>query len=99
MARRGGRNPAGIGGRWSNNGFVGWTLRAARGKPLTVDHRHAKLLIENASCGIDANVEMDLVVADPTPANWTELRACIRGPGTAGFERQVRSVIASARFT
>lgn len=83
---------------WSSNGFPGWTLRSAHGKPLTVGGRRAKLKVTDSGCGIGANVEMDLVVADPTPHNWNELQACIRGPGPAGFERQIRAMIASTRF-
>ena len=97
--------PGGIVAWWSANGMPGWTFDAAEGDPITVAGRRAKLSIlkgnpgwtPSGACGpIGADWAIRAVVERlDVSDNWYELDACIRGPGAAMFESQVRALLAS----
>jgi hypothetical protein len=84
---------------WSANGFPGWSFAMARGAPIRVDGRPAKLLRKRGTCRIDADVEIDVIVKRRAADNWYLARACIRGPGTARFAGQFRTLIRTARVS
>jgi hypothetical protein len=85
---------------WTEWGFPDWSFdKDAKGQPLTVGGRRARLLIEPGCHQVGGEVSMKAVVERPqAPDNWYELDACIRGPGVDQVEAQVRALLASTRF-
>jgi hypothetical protein len=88
--------PGGFIAWWSERGTPSFTFDTAVGDPLTVGGRRAKLSVRSEVCWIGGDVLMSAVVERPeAPNNWYELDACIRGPGVAEIESQVRALLAS----
>jgi hypothetical protein len=84
---------------WSADGFPGWTFKRAQGRALRVGGDRAKLRLTKSTCGIGADVLMDVVVERPhIPDNWFEFSACIKGPGINKLERQARKILATVQF-
>jgi hypothetical protein len=85
---------------WSETGNPAWSFGTARGVPLTVGGRQAKLVITQDSCGVAASVEMDVVVQIPGIAdNFYDFIACIRGPAISRLQQQVRELLDTGKFT
>jgi hypothetical protein len=92
--------PGGVLVQWSKQGFAGWTIDKAPGRPVKVDGLNGRLQTRENECGrLRADHRMLLAVQDPhTADNWYELRACSRGPDSASTEAALRDMIASTRF-
>ena len=87
---------------WSSESWLGWSLAKAYGSRLRVGGRPAKLKVYSDSCGVGADVNMQVVVGIPGTAetdSWYQLDACIRKPGTTTKERQVRQLLRTVHFT
>lgn len=74
------------------NGFAGWSLADAPGKPVKINGRQAKLAVTHARCAVSGELEMDLVIPG-MPGNWYEFYACIRGPRTDMLRAQFASLL------
>ena len=73
--------------------------RDARGEPLTVGGRRARLSIEPGCHDIDGDVSMTAVVETPSvPEDWFQFDVCVRQPGVDRVEVQARRLLASVRF-
>jgi hypothetical protein len=85
---------------WWEHGRPDWTFkRDARGMPLRVGGHRAKLRVTRVSCGVGADVRVDVIVDRPAnPDNWYEFSACIRGPGIQHRERQVMALLKTVQF-
>ena len=92
-------DPASILVSWRANGFPGWSFARAKGRLIRVDGHRARLKRENASCGIHADLEMDVVIQRHAADNWYAVTACIRGPHTAHFARQFTTLLRTARVS
>jgi hypothetical protein len=92
--------PGGVIVQWSEQGFAGWTIDNAPGRPVKVDGLRGRLQTRENRCGrLGADHRMLLVVENPRlPDNWYGLRACFRGPDSASTEAALRDMIASTRF-
>jgi hypothetical protein len=84
---------------WSSWAFPGWKLSRVRGKPLRVGGRPAKLLeTKGPTPCLDANTSIDVVIDRPGGAGYYDFNACIKGPDTRRFERQVTALLKTVRF-
>ncbi len=85
---------------WTTNGSASWSFEQdARGRPITVGGRPAKLLVRSGCRFVGGEVAMTAVIPYPTlPDNWYELDACIRGPRTDLAEAQIRALLDSTSF-
>jgi hypothetical protein len=86
---------------WSQRGSPGWTfpVSSARGELLTIGGRRALLIVRPGCAFLDGDVFMRTVVEIPHVAeNWLELDACIRQPGAAAAETEVRELLDSVHF-
>ena len=95
--------PDGILVEWSGHGFPGWTFDPTKGRPMLVDGRRATLEHVDPSGGhcqaIGGERELLVTIDDPTAdMNWTEMRACLRGPSLDGLQAQVESMLASVTW-
>jgi len=86
--------------RWENRGSPDASLANFPGLSTRVGGRGAKLSTRlPGSCGgLGADAAITVAIARPLASNWTAFEACLRGPNLAEHERQVRALLASARF-
>jgi hypothetical protein len=84
---------------WSWNGFPGWTFDPTKGRRVAVGGRAATLedLVPDDRCrGIGGERLVLVTIDDPrADANWTSVRACLRGPDLAALEAQVGAMLGS----
>lgn len=92
--------PGGVVIVWQNQGYPGTSLASFTGRSMQIDGRPAKLSAGRPrTCGaIGADEEISVNIARPLAGNWTSIDACLRGPGLAEKERQVRALLGSTRF-
>jgi len=92
--------PGGVVLRWENRGSPGVSLASFPGLSTRVGGRSAKLSTRlPGSCGgLGAQAAISVAIARPLASNWTAFEACLRGPNLAVHMRQVRALLASARF-
>ena len=94
--------PDGVLVEWSRNGFPGWTFDPTKGQPFNVSGRTATLedVAAADSCkGIGGEREVVVTIDDPVPdQNWTELRACLRGPNLADLSAQLGAMLGTVRW-
>jgi len=81
----------------SADGSPGWTLAEASGKREKIAGRPARVSIERpgACASLGAQETISVEIDRRVPSNWYSLQACLRGPGLAARERQVRALLSS----
>jgi hypothetical protein len=86
---------------WSENGSPMWTFaHDASGRPISVGGHRAKIRIEHGNGGcahLDGDTSVEVVI-QRFPENWYQMSACLRGPGVAAAEAQVRSMLQTVKF-
>lgn len=89
--------PRGVLIEWTREGFPNWKLSDAPGVAQQIAGRPSRLAIRRpgrcASLGADETI---LASITRPSGNWYQLLACLRGPGLATSERQVRQLLATA---
>jgi hypothetical protein len=85
---------------WEARGWPGWSLSQQTGTRILVGGRAAKRLVSRPGvCGaVGADLTVEVAVASPLPSNWTQVTACLRGPGLAANVRRLDALLASTRF-
>jgi hypothetical protein len=95
-------DPDGVLVTWSRNGFPGWTFDGTRGRRVAVGGRAATIedgLADEGCRGIGG--ERDVLVTIPdlaADANWTSVRACLRGPDLERLRGEVGAMLASVQW-
>jgi hypothetical protein len=88
--------PGGVLIEWTREGFPGWKLSRAPGVPQRIAGRPSRLDVRRpgrcANLGADETI---LASISRSSGNGYQLLACLRGPGLAGSERQVRQLLAT----
>ncbi len=92
--------PGGVLVVWEDRGFPGWTLATTPGRPSRVGGRSAKRATTTggACSAIGGDRTIEVAIASPENDNWTQVTACLRGPGLARNERRLDSLLESTRF-
>lgn len=95
--------PDGVLVEWSRNSFPGWTFDPSKGQLMTVGGRRATLeqvdQIEEACQSVGGERELVATIDDPTPDwNWTEMRACLRGPSLDGLQGQIQGMLTTVTW-
>jgi hypothetical protein len=87
---------------WWVGSFMGWTLEAQPGSPITVDGLPAKLqdpADPNACPHIGADSAMSVDIERPNaPGNYYTFVACFKGPGVPGERSEALAILRSGRF-
>ena len=83
---------------WAANSFPGWSFARAKGSPIRVDGHRAKLLLKHSTCGINAGVEMDVVIQRRAVDNWVFGQRLHPGTGTARFTGQFKTLLTTAHI-
>jgi hypothetical protein len=94
--------PDGLLVEWSRNGWPGWTFDPTKGQPINVSGRAATIedLPAVEPCqSIGGERQLVVTIDDPVAdQNWTEVRACLRGPNLAGLSAQIGAMLESVRW-
>jgi hypothetical protein len=98
-----GLGPDGVLVEWSREAFPGWTFDPSRGRLTTVGGRRATIEQVDPSEGacqtIGGERELVVTIDDPTPdMNWTEMRACLRGPSLDRLQAQIEEMLATVAW-
>jgi hypothetical protein len=97
-----GLEPDGVLVEWSRRAWPGWTFDPAKGRSTVVGGRRATLEQLDASevCAAIGGVsELVVTIDDPVPdQNWTEMRACLRGPSLDGLTAQIEAMLATVTW-
>ncbi len=92
-----GLGPDGVLAEWSRDSFPGWTFDPTIGQSLTVAGRRATVEQVDPigdTCQSIRVSELVATIDDPTPdQNWTEMRACLRGPSLDDLEAQIKAIL------
>jgi hypothetical protein len=90
--------PNGVLVTWENRTFPG--VIHFPGASTRVGDHAARLAVERpgACGGLGADETISVAIAGQAPGSWTQVDACLRGPRLAALERQLRALLASARF-
>jgi hypothetical protein len=88
---------------WWVGSFMGWTLEAQPGSPITVDGLRAKLQdpADPNACprvGADSAMEVDIERLN-APGNYYAFVACFKGPRVPGEKSAALAILRSVRFT
>ncbi len=87
---------------WSSHGFPGWTFDPTKGRLVDVAGRRATVDESDPSDScvtIGGERELVVTIDDPLAAdNWTEVRACLRGPDLAGLRTQIDAMLHTVRW-
>jgi hypothetical protein len=95
-------DPDGVLVEWSRHGVPGWTFDPAKGRRVAVAGRAAT--IEDAppsdSCrAIGGERQIVVTIDDPAAdGNWTEVRACLRGPDLEGLREEIGQMLGSVAW-
>jgi len=88
---------------WAGHGFPGWTFDPTKGGGTNVAGRAATVEAFDATdaCrAIGGDSEIVVTIDDPRADwNWTELRACLRGPNVDGLRAKIDAMLRSVRWT
>lgn len=97
--------PDGVLVEWTRRSWPGWTFDPTAGRPTQVGGRRATLQTfdsppDASGCqGIGAECALLVTIDDPTPDwNWTEMRACLRGPALDALRAQVDAMLGSVTW-
>ncbi len=92
-----GLEPDGVLVEWTRQSFPGWAFDPAKGEPIAVGGRRATLErpVPSDPCrAIGGDEEIVVTIDDPIPdQNWTEMRACLRGPSHEALEAQIQTIL------
>jgi hypothetical protein len=93
-------HPGGIFVEWDAAGSPGWSLGNQRGKAIEVGGLPARE--QSARPGfcsdMGASETISLVIAARSPSNYFQMTACLKGPALSQLDREVTSMVKSARF-
>jgi hypothetical protein len=88
--------PGGVLIEWTRESRPNWKLSDAPGVEQQIAGRPSRLAIRRpgrcANLGADETI---LAFISRASGNWYQLQACLRGPGLASNERQVRQLLAT----
>jgi hypothetical protein len=90
--------PGGVLAMWSSNGFPSWQFSNAKGAPLQIAGRPAKLGVDRPGSCAEIGADETITAVIPRHAlsdNWYQLWACLRGPALDQHDREVRQLLAS----
>lgn len=94
--------PDGVLVEWSGHGFPGSTFDPTKGRRVAVGGRAATVedLAADDGCQSIGGERLLVVTIDDqrADANWTEVRACLRGPAIADLEAEVGRMLASVAW-
>lgn len=84
---------------WSRRSWIGWDFATVAGVPRVIGGRAAKVShgVADEGCrAMGGEAEVIATIPDiPANLNWTEMRACLRGPALAEMQEQVEAMLAS----
>ena len=88
---------------WSRQSFPGWTFDPTKGRLTTVGGQAATLeqvAPSEGGCGsIGGERELVVTIGDVPPNwNWTEMRACLRGPSLDRLQAQVEAMLGTVTW-
>jgi hypothetical protein len=89
--------------QWSRQSFPGWRFDPTKGRLTTIGGRAAtfqEVALTQGGCqAIGGERELVVTIDDATPdMNWTEMRACLRGPSLDGLQAQVEEMLATVTW-
>jgi hypothetical protein len=94
--------PGGVLIEWSRDAWPGWTFDPTKGQRATIGGRRATVeqLDPSPACqSIAGERELVVTIDDPVPdMNWTEMRACLRGPSLDGVQAQIAAMLATVSW-
>ena len=92
-----GLDPNGILVEWSRSAWIGWTFDPTKGQLMSVGDRPATFeqLDPSEQCAAIGGVREILVTIGDVPPNqnWTEMRACLRGPSLDETQAQIETML------
>jgi len=88
---------------WSRQSFPGWRFDPTVGRLTTIGGRAATVqevaLTQGGCQAIGGERELVVTIDDATAdMNWTEMRACLRGPAIDGLQAQIGEMLATVRW-
>lgn len=99
----GGLSNSGLLVDWEQRSFPSFDFATVAGAPTAIGGRAAKVSAGPADEGCRAvGGESEVVATIPrpnAPLNWTDMRACLRGPALAELRGQVEAMLASVVWT
>ena len=86
--------------RWENRGYPGTNVGTFPGKTMFVGGRAARVSISKpGTCrAVGADETISVAIVRPLESNWTQVDACLRGPDLGSLEKQVHTLLGTARF-
>jgi len=97
-----GLGPDGVLVEWARRAWPGWAFDPTKGRSTKVGGRTATLEQLDASQGcaaIGGGRELVVTIDDPiSDQNWTEMRACLRGPSLDGPQAQIEAILATVTW-
>jgi hypothetical protein len=93
--------PNGILAQWIARSFPGWTFDPGRGQQIAVDGRTGTFerLDPTVECrAIGGELELVATIPSPVQWNWTEFRACVRGPALDALQTQVEDLLGGTKL-
>ena len=88
---------------WSRQSFPGWRFDPTKGRLAMIAGKAAtfeEVALTQGGCqAIGGERELVVTIDDVTPdMNWTEMRACLRGPSLDGLQAQVEEMLATVAW-
>ena len=94
--------PDGLLVEWSWHGFPGWTFDPTKGRRIDVGGRRATVeegAASDSCAAIGGERELLVTIDDPlVDQNWTEVRACLRGPDLTASLSQIDAMLRTVRW-
>ncbi|OGO59379.1 MAG: hypothetical protein A2V85_08580 [Chloroflexi bacterium RBG_16_72_14] len=95
--------PDGVLVEWSRRSFPGWVFDPTQGRRTSIGGRAATLELVDPSEGtcqpVGGERELVVTIDDVIPDwNWTEMRACLRGPSLDDLQAQIEAMLATVTW-